>query len=51
MCIAFSDRFRSNWDLSAARCEVADYMDNTPIENGCNSYDLRYPTSGVKFNR
>ena len=34
--IAFSDRFRSNWDLSAARsAEVADYLlDNTPIENG-----------------
>ena len=34
--IAFSDRFRSNWDLSAARsAEVADYLlDNTAIENG-----------------
>jgi len=34
--IAFSDRFRSNWDLSAARsAAVADYLlDNTAIENG-----------------
>lgn len=34
--IAFSDRFRSNWDLSAARsAAVADYLlDNTAVENG-----------------
>jgi len=34
--IAFSDRFRSNWDLSAARsAAVADYLlDNTAVDNG-----------------
>jgi len=34
--MAFSDRFRSNWDLSAARsAAVADYLlDNTAVEDG-----------------
>ena len=34
--IAFSERFRSNWDLSAARsASVADYLlNNTDVEDG-----------------